>query len=58
LACSPIEEADNEEKPVQLCPLEDIDMLITDDRISDADAQKPEQAGVKLIVAPIEVETE
>lgn len=34
-----------------LCSLEDIDMLVTDDGIKDADAQMLEQAGVKLALS-------
>lgn len=37
-----------------LCPLEQVAILITDDGISDADAQDVERAGARLIVAPIE----
>ena len=41
-----------------VCPLEDIDILVTDDGISDATAQMIERAGVNLLVAQVERQTE
>lgn len=36
-----------------VCDIDDIDVLITDDGISDADARMIEQAGIRLIVVPV-----
>jgi len=36
-----------------LCPLERIDVLITDDGIGDKTATMLEEAGIRLIVAPV-----
>lgn len=36
-----------------VCDIDDIDVLITDEGISDADARMVEQAGIRLIVVPV-----